>query len=51
MAGGGAKFGFGRPLVMAEDGLPDGFRVDGEGSLWCGWGVSEALDGVHLPAS
>ncbi|HTP61046.1 MAG TPA: SMP-30/gluconolactonase/LRE family protein [Burkholderiales bacterium] len=30
-------------------GTPDGFRVDTEGNLWCGWGMGEAgLDGVHV---
>jgi gluconolactonase len=30
-------------------GTPDGFRVDIEGNLWCGWGMgAEGLDGVHV---
>lgn len=30
-------------------GTPDGFRVDVDGNLWCGWGMGEAgLDGVHI---
>ena len=30
-------------------GTPDGFRVDMDGNLWCGWGMGEAgLDGVHV---
>jgi gluconolactonase len=30
-------------------GTPDGFRVDTEGNLWCGWGMGDqALDGVHV---
>jgi len=30
-------------------GTPDGFRVDVDGNLWCGWGMgAEALDGVHV---
>lgn len=30
-------------------GTPDGFRVDIDGNLWCGWGMGEAgLDGVHV---
>jgi gluconolactonase len=30
-------------------GTPDGFRVDMEGNLWCGWGMgAEGLDGVHV---
>ena len=31
------------------DGTPDGFRVDVDGNLWCGWGMGEAgLDGVRV---
>lgn len=37
-----------RPLIMAGEGTPDGIRVDIEGNLWCGWGMSEALDGVRV---
>ena len=30
-------------------GTPDGFRVDTEGNLWCGWGMgAEGLDGVSI---
>ncbi len=30
-------------------GTPDGFRVDMDGNLWCGWGMgAEGLDGVHV---
>jgi len=30
-------------------GTPDGFRVDVDGNLWCGWGMgSAALDGVRV---
>ncbi len=30
-------------------GTPDGFRLDIDGNLWCGWGMGEAgLDGVHV---
>jgi gluconolactonase len=30
-------------------GTPDGFRVDIDGNLWCGWGMgAEGLDGVHV---
>jgi gluconolactonase len=48
VTGGGAKLDGGRPLIMAGEGTPDGFRVDVEGNLWCGWGMSEALDGVRV---
>jgi gluconolactonase len=38
-----------RILVDAEDGTPDGFRVDVDGNLWCGWGMgTDALDGVRI---
>lgn len=39
-----------RVLIDAgPKGTPDGFRVDVEGNLWCGWGMGEAgLDGVHV---
>ena len=30
-------------------GSPDGFRVDTDGNLWCGWGMGSAeLDGVRI---
>ena len=39
----------GRVLIDAGPGTPDGFRVDVDGNLWCGWGMgSEALDGVRI---
>ena len=32
-------------LIDADDsGAPDGFRVDHDGNLWCGWGSSGALE-------
>lgn len=32
-------------------GTPDGFRVDIDGNLWCGWGMGSAeLDGVQIYA-
>jgi gluconolactonase len=27
---------------------PDGFRVDVDGNLWCGWGMTPELDGVRV---
>jgi gluconolactonase len=27
---------------------PDGFRVDTDGNLWCGWGMTDAFDGVRV---
>jgi len=39
----------GNPRVLIDagaKGTPDGFRVDIDGNLWCGWGMGEAgLDG------
>ena len=39
-----------RVLIDAgPKGTPDGFRVDVDGNLWCGWGMGESgLDGVHV---
>lgn len=38
-----------RILVDAGPGTPDGFRVDVDGNLWCGWGMGSAdLDGVRV---
>jgi gluconolactonase len=46
---GGAKLGQRRKLIDAGPGTPDGFRVDVDGNLWCGWGMGqEGLDGVHV---
>ena len=43
----------GRVLVDARPGgTPDGFRIDVDGNLWCGWGMGTAeLDGVRVFAS
>lgn len=36
-------------LLNAGSGTPDGFRVDVDGNLWCGWGMgTEELDGVRI---
>ncbi|MEM7746156.1 MAG: SMP-30/gluconolactonase/LRE family protein [Pseudomonadota bacterium] len=38
-----------RVLIDAGAGTPDGFRVDVDGNLWCGWGMGDpALDGVMI---
>jgi gluconolactonase len=44
-----------RLIDAGEHGAPDGFRVDRDGNLWCGWGSggapgarSEGLDGVRV---
>ncbi|SHI67510.1 gluconolactonase [Roseomonas rosea] len=39
----------GRVLLEAGAGTPDGFRVDVDGNLWCGWGMGDPeLDGVRV---
>ena len=38
-----------RVFIDAGAGTPDGFRVDIDGNLWCGWGMGDpALDGVRI---
>ncbi|WP_372619183.1 SMP-30/gluconolactonase/LRE family protein [Falsiroseomonas sp.] len=38
-----------RVLISAGPGTPDGFRVDVDGNLWCGWGMGDPeLDGVRV---
>ena len=38
-----------RVAIDAGAGTPDGFRLDVDGNLWCGWGMGSAgLDGVHV---
>mgnify|MGYP000132624361 CR=1 FL=1 len=38
-----------RVLIDAGAGTPDGFRVDVDGNLWCGWGMGDpVLDGVMI---
>jgi gluconolactonase len=47
---GGVKLANGRKLVDCEkEETPDGFRVDVDGNLWCGWGMGgPTLDGVKV---
>ena len=48
----GTKLANIRTFVTCEPGAnADGFRCDVDGSLWCGWGGSEALNGVVVFAS
>ena len=43
----GTKLANGRPFITAEPGgTPDGFRLDVDGNLWCGWGMGDPHDGV-----
>ena len=45
----GKKLANGRVFINAAGGTPDGFRVDVDGNLWCGWGMGDpALDGVRI---
>ena len=45
----GRKLTKGRIFINAAGGAPDGFRVDIDGNLWCGWGMgSDELDGVRI---
>jgi gluconolactonase len=45
----GIKLARPRTLIDSHGGTPDGFRVDVDGNLWCGWGMGEAaLDGVRI---
>jgi gluconolactonase len=45
----GGRLSRGRVFFDAAGGTPDGFRVDVDGNLWCGWGMGSAeLDGVRV---
>ncbi|MEN0074133.1 MAG: SMP-30/gluconolactonase/LRE family protein [Paracraurococcus sp.] len=45
----GTKLARGRVFHQCKPGeTPDGFRVDIDGNLWCGWGTGEGLDGVRV---
>ncbi|MEN9560646.1 MAG: hypothetical protein RLZZ502_1857 [Pseudomonadota bacterium] len=35
-------------IQCTEADTPDGFRVDIDGNLWCGWGMTPELDGVRV---
>jgi gluconolactonase len=45
---GGTRLTNSRVFTSAGDGTPDGIRCDVDGNLWCGWGMSEALNGVAI---
>jgi gluconolactonase len=46
---GGTRLANKRLFIDAGVGTPDGFRVDVDGNLWCGWGMGEeGLDGVSV---
>ena len=43
------KVANGRVLIDAgEGGTPDGFAIDVDGNLWCGWGMGGGRDGVMI---
>jgi gluconolactonase len=45
----GHKLANNRVFIDAGPGSPDGFRVDVDGNLWCGWGMgAPELDGVRI---
>jgi gluconolactonase len=46
----GRRLASGRTFLDAgPGGTPDGFRIDIDGNLWCGWGMGTAeLDGVRV---
>ncbi|WP_043360279.1 SMP-30/gluconolactonase/LRE family protein [Belnapia sp. F-4-1] len=35
-------------IACGMEETPDGFRVDIDGNLWCGWGMTPELDGVRV---
>jgi gluconolactonase len=43
---GGTKLSNKRLFVDCGPGTADGIKCDTDGNLWCGWGMSEELDGV-----
>jgi gluconolactonase len=49
VAASGDKISNRKLLIDAgPQGTPDGFRVDIDGNLWCGWGMTPELDGVRI---
>jgi gluconolactonase len=45
----GDKLGNGRKFyTCTKEETPDGFRVDADGNLWCGWGMTAEIDGVRV---
>jgi gluconolactonase len=44
----GDKVVNGRVFIDCGAGIPDGFRCDTDGNLWCGWGGGEGQDGVAV---
>ena len=49
VVGDGRSLANNRVLINAQQGTPDGFRIDIHGNLWCGWGMgTDELDGVRV---
>ncbi len=49
VTGDGTRITRRRVLINAGPGTPDGFRLDEDGNLWCGWGMgTPELDGVMV---
>jgi gluconolactonase len=49
VTGEGTNLSNGKKLIVCtKDETPDGFRVDIDGNLWCGWGMTPELDGVRI---
>ncbi len=49
VSGDGTRITGRRVLINAGPGTPDGFRLDEDGNLWCGWGMgTPELDGVMV---
>ena len=49
VSGDGTRITGRRVLINAGAGTPDGFRLDVDGNLWCGWGMgTPELDGVMV---
>ena len=49
VVGDGRRLANRRVLIDAgPHGTPDGFRRDIDGNLWCGWGMTDELDGVRI---
>lgn len=44
----GTALANGRVFVNTGTGIPDGFRCDTDGNLWCGFGGGEGNDGVAI---
>jgi gluconolactonase len=48
VADNGTRLANGRSFINTGAGIPDGFRCDTEGNLWCGFGGGEGQDGVAI---